>query len=265
MPTRAIIIQRRWIVLAAVALWVYVVPTADAVPCLEPGLSECKYVEESTLTDPIPDVVSTAYGFGGAVAISKDGSTLVAGISKASSNRGGVAVYTRSGLQWTYRGLLIDLDRTPCTVACNDDDPDGDMLGQNVAVSSDGSTIAASSSIANDRRGVVVIFTRVGNTWEKQATLSRTGAAVGERLGSVSLSNDGNYLAVGAQEAFAGEGLVVVFKRTAGLWSSQETMRPAAAAPLGFLGSEVVISGRRSEARTTATGRVAPSRATETS
>ena len=52
-----------------------------------------------------------------------------------------------------------------------------------------------------DNSGAVYFFTRSGSTWQQQAYIKASNSGTGYQFGSsVSLSDDGNSLAVGAQK-----------------------------------------------------------------
>jgi hypothetical protein len=127
---------------------------------------------------------------------------------------GAVYVFARRGSTWLQQAYVK---------ASNPQIGAG--LGMNVALSDDGTTLAASAylesssstginSVQDDKipqAGAVYVFTRTGETWSQQAYIkaSNTGRAAdpkepndwgdGDQFGhSVALSGDGNTLAVGA-------------------------------------------------------------------
>ena len=82
-----------------------------------------------------------------------------------------------------------------------------DAFGKSVALSGDGMTLAVGAEAEDGagnlvrQSGAVYIFVRNGLDWSQQAYLKASNAAAGDFFGrSVSLSNDGNTLAVGAGE-----------------------------------------------------------------
>jgi hypothetical protein len=98
----------------------------------------------------------------------------------------------------------------------------GDVFGVSVAISADGNTVAIGA--AGDDVGDVVdqgsatVFVRRGTRWGLQQTLTIKGGASKANYGSsLSLSSDGDTLAVGGPNA--GKGSVVVFSRANGTWS----------------------------------------------
>ena len=165
---------------------------------------------------------------GNAVAISRDGNTIVIGAHQEKSNArgingnqnddsiynsGAVYVFVRRGDTWVQQAYVK---------ASNSGQSDN--FGYLVALSADGNTMAASANWEssgatgvngnqNDnsiqQAGAVYVFIRTGNTWSQQAYIkaSNTGRAAasgddwddGDQFGTaLTLSGDGNTLAVGA-------------------------------------------------------------------
>jgi HJR/Mrr/RecB family endonuclease len=156
--------------------------------------------------------------FGGALALSADGATLAVGArseaSKATgidgdqtdnslSNSGAVYVFVNSGTAWSQQAYIK---------ASNPDQYDA--FGANLALSDDGSTLAASApgeasgatGIDGDQTdntfedaGAVYLFSRAGASWTQQAYIKASNANSLDGFGdSVALSGDGTTLAVGA-------------------------------------------------------------------
>jgi WD40 repeat protein len=137
-------------------------------------------------------------GLGTSVALSADAKTIVAGAPYSNNNTGYVIVYTtgEDGGSWTQLGQTIYGIRT------------NDTFGDSVDISSDGKLLAIGSpgSIFNiDRPGYVQVYTLeisggLGYMW-KQLGQNITGEADGDNFGgSVSLSEDGKTLAIGAED-----------------------------------------------------------------
>ncbi|NOT25426.1 MAG: integrin [Acidobacteria bacterium] len=199
---------------------------------------------------------------GQTVAISGDGNTIAIGAPHEASNAtgingnqndnstynaGAVYVYTRNGGTWQQQAYVK---------ASNTGS--GDYFGSFVSLSADGNTMAVASNweasaakgVGGDQTdntipqaGAVYIFTRTGGTWRQQAYIkaSNTGEAGeegdGDQFGfSLSLSDDGNTVAVGAiaedsnasgingdqaNNASNSAGAVYVFARSGSTWSQQ--------------------------------------------
>ena len=126
------------------------------------------------------------------VSLSSDGSRLAIGADGNDGNgldAGHVRVYEWDGISWVQLGLDIDGEAAD------------DRSGQSVSLSSDGSRLAI-GGVTNDGNGLDAGHVRVyewdGISWI-QVGLDIDGEAAGDISGrSVSLSSDGNRLAIGA-------------------------------------------------------------------
>src|SRR5437773_1633567 len=197
--------------------------------------------------------------FGHAIALSSDGNTLAVGTPMESSaatgingkgendlgdSSGAVYVYTRSGTRWAQQAYI------KASNAGSDD-----QFGFAVTLSGDGNTLAVSAPYEDSaatgingnqadnsmpNSGAVYVFSRTGNTWSQQAYVkaSNTGETdEGDEFGyAISLSGDGNTLAVGAigedsaakgingnqaDNSANGAGAVYMFTRSGGTWAQQ--------------------------------------------
>lgn len=167
---------------------------------------------------------------------------------------GAVYVFARQGATLTQQAFIKASNPGP-----------GDEFGHYVALSADGNTLAVSAYYESSntkgingnqddesipQAGAVYIFTRTGTTWTQQAYIkaSNTGEAGtadefgnGDQFGfSISLSGDGNTLAVGAiaedsnawgtngnqlDNSFASAGAVYVFTRGGTAWTQQAYLK----------------------------------------
>ncbi|PWL30298.1 choice-of-anchor D domain-containing protein [uncultured Roseivirga sp.] len=131
---------------------------------------------------------------GGAIAISENGNRIAIGAVRNDgngSNSGHVRVFDWNGSDWVQSGGDID------------GEAEGDNSGNSIALSADGNRIAIGAYV-NDAEnfyqiGHVRVFDWDGSEWvqtgndiDGEATEDRSG-------GSVSLSSDGNRIAIGAQ------------------------------------------------------------------
>ena len=224
---------------------------------------------------------------GNSAAISDDGNTIAMGAPHESSGAkgingnqndksvpgaGAVYVFVRRGNTVTQQAYVKASN--PMTDA---------NFGSSVALSQDGNTMAVAayyeSSAAtgingnqDDRSipeaGAVYIFTRTGTTWSQQAYIkaSNTGTAAvgngfaeGDQFGySISLSSDGNTLAVGAigedskAEGVNGDqkddsnnqsGAAYVFTRTSATWTQQAYIKSSMNRPNVLFSYSIGISG----------------------
>lgn len=176
------------------------------------GRSGGKWVQQEVLVDANGGKKDW---FGYSMAISKDGSTLAIGAVYADvagrADEGNVLIFARSGGAWTLQKTLV-----------GESGAAGDVFGVAVSMSADGNTVAVGAA-GDDVAGVadkgsVSVFVRQGADWSIQKVLSDDNGVAKANFGSsVSLSSDGNTLAVGGPNA--GKGSVVVFSRLNGAWS----------------------------------------------
>ncbi len=227
--------------------------------------------------------------FGGAgVALSGDGNTLAVGAWTEASNAtgingnqaddsvtwaGAVYVFTRAGGVWSQQAY-IKASNTGAQ----------DVFGIRVALSSDGNTLAVGAygeasnatgingNQADDslpRAGAVYVFTRAGGVWSQQAYVKASNTGAQDMFGySVTLSSDGNTLAVGAygeasnatgingnqaDNSAASAGAVYVFTRAGGAWSQQAFIKASNTGAGDLFGNSVHVS---SDGNTLAVGAV---------
>lgn len=152
--------------------------------------------------------------FGYSIAMSSDGGTIAVGAVYATVDgnkaQGSASVFARQGGKWSLQKTVTAADGAA-----------GDLFGYSVSLSADGGTLAVGATGSdvdgNADQGTASVFTRDGG-WALQATLTTATAAAKANFGtSVSLSADGNTLAVGGPNA--GAGAANVFTRANGAWS----------------------------------------------
>lgn len=220
--------------------------------------------------------------FGWSVSLSDDGNTLAVGAEHGNSedvvksNRkgkpGAAYIFVRSGGAWTQQAAVK-------ASGTGTNGKASDSFGVSVALSGNGNTLAVgaygddSSATGingaqnNDQAvnsGAVYVFTRGGRNWTQQAYVKASNTEAGDHFGrSVSLSNDGNTLAVGANmedsaatgingdqddnTAISG-GAVYVFVRSGGNWAQQAYVKASNTRPGDLLtadefGWSVALSG----------------------
>lgn len=170
--------------------------------------------------------------FGFSMDLSGDGSTLVIGSSGrigSGDDRGGVGVYRFVSGSWILQANEIE-------------GADNDRLGRSVAISDDGSRIAASSYFHDHQRGLVRLLELDGGVWTQLGS-NIEGLSSFDRLGfglmSVTLTGDGLRLASGAvlaadvlrgeNDVFVSSGSVIVYDEVpaTSVPSSQPSLPPS--------------------------------------
>lgn len=158
--------------------------------------------------------------FGWSVSLSNDGNTLAVGATgedsvatgvggnqadNTASASGAVYVYVRAGgTSWSQQAYVKASDTEAA-----------DEFGHTVSLSGDGNTLAVGTiaedssatsingsqvSNATSASGAVYVFTRTGLTWSQKSYVKAPNTGASDSFGdSISLSNDGNILAVGAR------------------------------------------------------------------
>lgn len=222
--------------------------------------------------------------FGYQVALSFDGNTLAVtaqgedsaapgiNLNEVNNDAGGAGaayIFTRDGGDWSQQAYLK---------AANTEG--NDLFGSSVAMSDDGNTVVVGAldedggqQIVNGDphdnsergSGVVYAFARDGNQWSQEGYIKGFNTEAADAFGAaVSLSADGNTLAVGAPDenntatGANGErghrvgfdernsfsyGSVSVFVRQNGTWEQQSYIKPSHLGQFDQFGTRVALSG----------------------
>ncbi len=128
--------------------------------------------------------------FGSSVSLSANGSIVAIGATRNDGlDKGHVRVYQNVGGVWTQLGQDIDGQKSL------------EYFGTSVSLSSDGSVVAIGGPFNNgniSEAGIVRVYEYIGGVWT-QLGQEINGTMVGDKAGiSVSLSSNGNILAIGA-------------------------------------------------------------------
>ena len=196
--------------------------------------------------------------FGKSVAISSDGATVAVGAPNTLDGAGMVYVFTRSAASWIANEL------GPADFA------GGNSFGWSVALSADGTTLAAGASGRWDgsgeepaSTGTVYVYTRASADpsapWTQQAELVPPPASVvleyaGFLGASVALSADGDTLAAGepgfdaddtgsANTDWLFAGAVDMYSRSGSTWTEVQRVTPAVVRTSNNFGDSISLSG----------------------
>ena len=225
--------------------------------------------------------------FGFSLALSDDGNTLAAGAisedsadartngnqaDNSASSAGAVYVFVRTGSRWSQQAYIKS--SSPNGADAND------LFGYSVGLSADGNTLAVgsydeagSSNVINGPEdnnapgtGAVLIFTRSGTSWSRQAYLKASTQDRADSLGAwVAISDDGNTVAAGAPDedslttgintvetGHSGRigtlddisvGAAYVFVRSGGRWSQQASFKASNSGIEDWFGVRLALSG----------------------
>jgi hypothetical protein len=191
-------------------------------------------------------------GFGFAVAISQDGSTIAVGApSSYTFGVGNVYVFTRpasGGWQnTTAQTATLDVGST-------------NGFGFAVGVSGNGGAIVVGAPIYGSTDGTAYVFDRPSGGWQDSSSpavvLTASDGAANDHFGdSVAISGDGRTVVAGAPAHASSAGAAYVFTEPANGWQSTSTQTAELTASDGaandYLGVSVAISG---DARTVVAG-----------
>lgn len=216
--------------------------------------------------------------FGWSVAISGDGNTLA--IAAPAENSSSTGINNSQDELATYAGAVYLFTRNTVTGIWSQqafikpsNTGSGDEFGWSVSLSSDGNTLAVGAlgedgnssginGVDSDllpESGAVYIFTRSVDVWSQQAYIKASNPDSNDTFGfAISLSDDGNTLAVGAEgEASSSSGIggkqnsntaeysgaAYVFTRTAGVWSQQAYIKASNPDAFDRFGRSLALSG----------------------
>ncbi|MHA7941945.1 T9SS type A sorting domain-containing protein [Formosa sp. 3Alg 14/1] len=153
---------------------------------------------------------------GQSVSLSSDGNILAIGIPEHNefsngTKTGRAVIYEYVNGQWSQIGSDIMGENA------------GDWFGDNINLSSDGSTIAIgtsrnSESQSNSGTGQVEVYRNISGVWTQIG--SDINGLVNDYIGeSISLSSDGNIVAFGAPSSYGFRGSARVYKNIEGIWT----------------------------------------------
>jgi len=154
--------------------------------------------------------------FGGSVAISSDGSTIIIGAAQKNSFQGAVYIFSKPGSGWATD--------TQDAILTASDGAANDLFGQSVTLSSDASIAIIGAEGAevggNDTQGAAYVFEKPGSGWATTATfntkLTADDGGEFDALGrTVSISSDGSAAIIGATDNSNQKGAAYVFEESA--------------------------------------------------
>ncbi len=215
--------------------------------------------------------------FGIAIDLSSDGNTLAVGayledsntigvnnnaLDNSATDSGAAYVFSRSGTTWEQQAYLK---------ASNTDA--NDYFGESISLSGDGATLAVGarreSSNATgingnetdnslSESGAVYLFKLDNGNWVQEAYLKASNTGLEDRFGTVSLSEDGNTLAVGAYRERSGasgvngdqnsntekySGAAYIFIHNGVAWTQQAYLKASSPDSYDYFGFHLTLSG----------------------
>ena len=138
--------------------------------------------------------------YGGAVAVSGDGGTIIGGVSSESSGVGAVYIHTRSGSIWTQHTKILG------------DSNSASEFGSSVSLSYDGKTAVIGAKNDSVAKGCIYIYQLENNVWLKRIKLQVSDPSDFDWFGcSVDISNDGSVIVSGAYSDDNNRGSAYIF------------------------------------------------------
>lgn len=192
--------------------------------CLPEGGSVCPGACEYP---PRPSLLGDTPLFGASVALS-DG-TAVIGAPDDQVNAGAAYVFVKRDESWTHQAKLLPPASEP---AWN--------FGMSVAMDRDTALVSAKVDPQGERRGIFV-FTRRGQDWAWQATLSDDSVNSQDVRDPIAL--DGDTAVVGLWAGDDIPGAAYVFARSGAEWTQQAKVISPDSRPGDWFGTTVAVSG----------------------
>lgn len=185
----------------------------------------------------VPAVTDTWAEFGQDMEFSSTGDYLVVG-SPFHNSAGRAYVFFWNGSDWVEQGIL-DKPTSNST----------ETFGYTVSIDGTGTKVVVGEPGNDDTTpGKVYVYSRSGSTWSFEQLLTATVATNDDYFGfDVSLSNDGNYIAVGApgQENGAGDlesGAAYIFNFNGSSWVQEQFLKASDNASDLKFGSSVSLN-----------------------
>ena len=153
---------------------------------------------------------SNADEYGHDTALSQDGTRMIVGApgdDSAGNDAGLAQIFDWDGTNWNQIGGDLTFGNA------------GDRFGHAVDITRDGQTVVIGAPNANSSDGAAATYTWDGSAWNQNGG-TIDGAHTGGEFGTaVAISDDGNWIAVGAPQAHSGGGEVEVWTWDETTWS----------------------------------------------
>ena len=197
--------------------------------------------------------------FGTAVAISRNGNTMVIGSETADGNvvaAGAAYIFDKmGGSTWVQTAKVFAADGAALPAPGRPGEFQSDSFGLTVAISEDGNTVIAGAPNHNHRTGIpggdqgaVYVFQRTDGVWNQQAELLSPNPNLSDNFGNQSdfggIAISGNTIVV-TDQGNIGSGLgasVDVFVKVNGVWTLSTQL--SVADDPNFLPSSIAFDGR---------------------
>ncbi|MFL9806314.1 hypothetical protein AB6D40_022685 [Vibrio cyclitrophicus] len=186
--------------------------------------------------------------FGHTVVLSSDGDTLAVGAPSENSDgvagSGAVYIYSQTEGVWSLSQRLDASYNTPSRIKSSA------LFGSSLSLSGDGKVLAVGANAEGDsgsRYGAAYVFSESSSVWSLNQRLEAVNLENYAYFGqSVSLTEDGKWLAVGAykeDKAATNSGAAYVFSESGGVWALAKHLSPSEPGGANYFGSSVSFSG----------------------
>jgi len=192
----------------------------------------------------IPDDGDRNDGFGGAVALSSDGTTALVGARRDEDPNGPGAgsayVFAHEDGTWSQQAKLVP-----------EDGDKNDSFGSSVTLANDGATALVGAHMDEDpngpRAGSAYVFSRSDRDWDHQVKLVPPDGNPGDNFGlQLALSGDGTVALVGAPSDSnsngEGAGATYVFSLENSTWNREAKLAPSGGDANDEFGGSVALS-----------------------
>ena len=171
--------------------------------------------------------------FGCSVSLSMDGTYCAVGSSGTAASKGRVYIFKRDASSWTEQAILNATDGVA-----------GDKFGSTVSINADATIVVIGAPAKLGGTGSCYVFNRSGSTWAQQAILAAADAGSNSLFGtSVSVSDNGKTVLVGAPKKNSSAGVAYVFTYNGSRWSQESKLEAADLRSGQQYGSSCAVSG----------------------
>jgi hypothetical protein len=173
--------------------------------------------------------------FGGAVAVSANGATVLVGAHGDAAGLGAAWIFGSDGSAWTQQGPKL---------SAGEETANG-QFGTRVALSADGNTALIGGPNDNAGTGAAWIFTHRSQTWARAARLTPSDETGSGAFGaSVALSADGRIALIGAPNDDKARGAAWLFTGAESRYRQHGSkLTPAGATADGAFGTSLALAG----------------------
>ena len=137
----------------------------------------------------------------------------------------------------------LDIPTANTATLIGSDSVAGDDFGYVTSISRDGNTVVVGAFAKGASTGAAYVFTRTNSVWAQRAKLVASDAKTGDSFGcAVSISGDGNYIAIGAYGRKSSKGAVYIYSRSGNTWTQRAIIIPTDQAGTDMFGMSCTLN-----------------------